>query len=44
VHAKIALVVRREGDRAARYAYIGTGNLNAATARTYVDLGTAHRR
>ncbi|HSJ25365.1 MAG TPA: polyphosphate kinase 1 [Longimicrobiales bacterium] len=39
VHAKIALVVRREGERMRRYAYIGTGNLNAATARTYVDLG-----
>jgi polyphosphate kinase len=39
VHAKIALVVRREGDELRRYAYIGTGNLNAATSRSYVDLG-----
>jgi polyphosphate kinase len=39
VHAKIALVVRREGDELRRYAYVGTGNLNAATARSYVDLG-----
>jgi polyphosphate kinase len=39
VHAKIALVVRREGEELRRYAYIGTGNLNAATARSYVDLG-----
>jgi polyphosphate kinase len=39
VHAKIALVVRREGDTLRRYAYIGTGNLNAATASSYVDLG-----
>jgi polyphosphate kinase len=39
VHAKIALVVRREGEEMRRYAYIGTGNLNAATARSYVDIG-----
>jgi polyphosphate kinase len=39
VHAKIALVVRREAGELRRYAYIGTGNLNAATARAYVDLG-----
>jgi polyphosphate kinase len=39
VHAKIALVVRREGSDLRRYAYVGTGNLNAATARSYVDLG-----
>ncbi len=39
VHAKIALVVRREGDTVQRYAYIGTGNLNAATARGYTDIG-----
>ncbi|HUF14200.1 MAG TPA: polyphosphate kinase 1 [Longimicrobiales bacterium] len=39
VHAKIALVARREGDDIRRYAYIGTGNLNAATAATYVDVG-----
>jgi polyphosphate kinase len=39
VHAKLALIVRREGAELRRYAYIGTGNLNAATARSYVDLG-----
>ena len=39
VHAKTALVVRREGESVRRYAYIGTGNLNAATARGYTDLG-----
>jgi polyphosphate kinase len=39
VHAKIALVVRREGDALRRYVYIGTGNLNAATALGYVDIG-----
>ncbi|HEX6308673.1 MAG TPA: polyphosphate kinase 1 [Longimicrobiales bacterium] len=39
VHAKIALVVRREADGLRRYVYIGTGNLNAATARGYTDVG-----
>lgn len=39
VHAKTALVVRREAGGVKRYAYIGTGNLNAATARGYTDLG-----
>jgi polyphosphate kinase len=39
VHAKLALVVRREGESLRRYAYVGTGNLNAETARSYVDLG-----
>ncbi len=38
VHAKAALVVRREGNRLRRYSYIGTGNLNSATARTYTDV------
>lgn len=39
VHAKIASVVRREGDGRRFYSYVGTGNLNAATARAYTDLG-----
>lgn len=39
VHAKVALVVRREGDTLRRYAYVGTGNLNGATAASYVDVG-----
>ena len=39
IHAKVALVVRREGDVVRRYAYVGTGNLNAATASAYTDLG-----
>ena len=39
VHAKTALVVRHENGEPQRYAYIGTGNLNAATARGYTDIG-----
>ena len=38
-HTKIALVVRREGERVVRYAHIGTGNYNEGTARTYEDIG-----
>ncbi len=38
-HAKIALVVRQEGDSIQRYVHLGTGNYNASTARLYTDLG-----
>ncbi len=38
-HTKIALVMRREGDRVVRYAHIGTGNYNEKTARSYEDVG-----
>jgi polyphosphate kinase len=38
-HAKVALIVRREGDGIQRYAHLGTGNYNASTARTYEDYG-----
>ncbi len=38
-HTKIALVMRREGDRIVRYGHIGTGNYNENTARNYEDVG-----
>jgi polyphosphate kinase len=38
VHSKVALVVRREGDKIRRYVHLGTGNYNATTARLYTDL------
>jgi len=31
--------VRRRGERLQRYAHIGTGNYNAATAHVYTDFG-----
>jgi polyphosphate kinase len=38
-HAKVALVVRKEGEHIRRYMHMGTGNYNAATAQIYEDLG-----
>lgn len=38
VHAKVALVVRRDDDGLRRYLHIGTGNYNPGTARVYTDL------
>lgn len=39
VHAKLALIVRREGDGRRLYSYLGTGNFNERTARQYTDIG-----
>jgi polyphosphate kinase len=38
VHAKAALVVRREGDALRRYVHIGSGNYNVRSGRQYTDL------
>ena len=39
IHAKMTLIVRRDGERLHRYAHIGTGNYNSNTARSYEDVG-----
>jgi polyphosphate kinase len=39
VHAKIALVVRREPSGICRYVHLGTGNYNERTTRLYTDFG-----
>lgn len=45
VHAKVALVKKKEGQRSRYYGLLATGNFNESTARFYTDhiLFTAHK-
>ncbi len=38
-HAKMLLIVRREGGKLRRYAHLGTGNYHQATSAIYTDIG-----
>lgn len=39
IHAKVSLIVRREGHLIRRYVHLSTGNYNPTTARLYTDIG-----
>jgi len=39
VHAKLALIVRKEEGKLVQYAHLGSGNYNTVTTRIYGDLG-----
>src|SRR5258708_1753043 len=39
IHCKVMMVVRREGDKIARYVHLSTGNYNTVTAHLYTDIG-----
>ncbi len=38
-HAKMLLIVRREGDVMRRYVHLGTGNYHMGNTRAYTDFG-----
>jgi polyphosphate kinase len=39
VHAKLALIVRRQNDKVTQYSHLGSGNYNLVTTRIYGDIG-----
>ena len=39
VHAKLALIVRKENGKTAHYSHLGSGNYNTVTTRIYGDIG-----
>jgi polyphosphate kinase len=43
-HAKMLLVLRREGGRLRRYVHLGTGNYHPANARAYTDVSLLSSR
>ena len=38
-HAKMCMIIRREGRRLKRYVHLGTGNYHERTSRSYTDFG-----
>jgi polyphosphate kinase len=38
-HAKMLLIIRREGRKLRHYVHLGTGNYHAGTVRAYTDFG-----
>jgi polyphosphate kinase len=38
-HAKVVMVVRKEGEHIRRYLHLGTGNYNLGTSHVYEDIG-----
>ncbi len=39
VHAKLALIVRKQNGKLVQYSHIGSGNYNSVTTRIYGDIG-----
>ncbi len=44
IHCKVAMVVRREGDKIRRYVHLATGNYNAVTAHSIHRYRAVHLR